>query len=98
MDRLQLQSLLKTIASNVYFQPPSNVQMAYPCIVYQLDDILVQFADNQAYRRSERYQLTVIDPNPDSNLREQVAQLPQCSFDRFFVADDLNHYVFTLFF
>lgn len=32
--------------NNVYFQPPSNVQMKYPAIRYQLDSIELRRADN----------------------------------------------------
>jgi hypothetical protein len=42
--------------------------------------------------------VTVIDRNPDSDLRLKVAYLPTSRFSRFFVADNLNHDVFTLFF
>jgi hypothetical protein len=99
-QRLQLQSLLETVlgSRNVYFQPPSNVQMQYPCIVYSRDDVSTQYADNHPYRNTKRYQVTVIDKDPDSNIPEEVAFLPLCSFDRFFTADNLNHDVFTLFF
>ena len=32
--RLDLQSYLKTLTANVYFQPPENVKLNYPCIIY----------------------------------------------------------------
>jgi hypothetical protein len=47
---------------------------------------------------TKQYQVTVIDRNPDSELPDMVEELPLCSFDRYFAADSLNHYVFTLFF
>ncbi len=49
--RLQLQSLLSEITENVYFQPPNNVQMQYPCIVYMRDGSYVKFADNEMAMR-----------------------------------------------
>lgn len=97
-QRLQLQTLLEAIAPKVYFQPPENVQMEYPCIVYQRDNASTRFADNALYRRTNRYQVTVIDRNPDSDIPDKVAALPMCSFNRFFVADGLNHDVYNLFF
>lgn len=98
--RQDLQSLLETIlgSSNVYFQPPNNVQMNYPSIVYQRDQQDVDYADNHAYQRKVRYQVTVIDRDPDSGIPAKVADLPLCSYERFFVADNLNHDVFNLFF
>lgn len=107
MDRLQLQTLLENLLVteeepdkklNVYFQPPANVETVYPCIVYKRAAEDTKFADNAPYNRKKRYQVTVIDRNPDSDIPEKVAALPMCSFDRFFVAEDLNHDVYNLYF
>jgi hypothetical protein len=97
--RVNLQTLLESIleSDRVFFQPPANVQMQYPAIVYNLDDISTKFADDLPYRLLKRYQVTVIDRNPDSDIPNQIAALPMCSFSRFFVADNLNHFVFTLY-
>lgn len=99
-QRLELQTLLETIlgSPNVYFQPPNNLHMNYPSIVYQRDDYSVKYADDHPYNRRARFQVTVIDRDPDSLIPDKVAELPLCSFDRFFIADNLNHSVFNLFF
>lgn len=96
--RLELQQILKGIAPNVYFQPPNNTKMSYPCIIYARDNMDVSYADNGPYRHAIRYEVTVIDQNPDSELVDQVALLPLVSHNRFFTADNLNHDVFTLYF
>lgn len=98
--RLQLQSLLEGLlgSDKVYFQPPANVSLVYPCIIYKRDASQTEFADNSPYYRRVRYQVTVIDKNPDSELPNKVAALPLCLFDRFYTADNLNHDVFNLFF
>jgi hypothetical protein len=98
--RLELQAiLLELLGSNsVYFQPPETVQMEYPCIVYRRDLIRTNFADDIPYRILKRYQVTVIDRDPDSDIPDKVGQLPMCSFNRFFTADELNHDIFNLFF
>lgn len=97
-QRLDLQSLLEGFGVPVYFQPPAKLTMQYPCIVYNRDGSSVQHADDRPYRRTTRYQVTVIDRNPDSDLQDKVEDLPTCRFDRWFAAGDLNHYVFNLFF
>lgn len=99
-DRSPLHKLLKeTLGSdNVYFQPPPNVQMKYPAIVYNRDYEETRFAGNKPYMREKRYQVTVIDRDPDSLIPDRVAELPMCTFNRFFAADNLNHDVFTLYF
>lgn len=96
--RLDLQTLLESITENVYFQPPANISLEYPCIIYALEKMDTKHADNRPYVHAKRYQVTVIDRNPDSALPDQVIELPTCAFDRYFAADNLNHYVFNLFF
>ena len=99
-QRLDLQTLLETLltSDNVYFQPPASLQMLYPAIVYNRDTERTHFADNSPYSRTKRYQVTVIDRNPDSAIPDKVAQLPLCQRQRTFAKDDLNHDVFVLYF
>lgn len=97
-QRLDLHTTLTALAPNVYFQPPPSVQMQYPCIVYKRDDVRTVHADDKPYHRRKRYQVTVIDRNPDSDIPDKVGALPLCTFDRFYTADQLNHDVFNLFF
>lgn len=99
-QRLRLQSLLEEIIGegHVYFQPPANVQMQYPAIVYQRDDLDTEFANNGPYKFCQRYQVTVIDRDPDSDFPSLVAAIPMCIFSRFFVAENLNHDVYSLYF
>lgn len=98
--RSELQELLVELlgSSNVYFQPPANIYMDYPCIVYNRNNINIRHADNAPYKHKTRYQVTYIDKNPDSLIPYKLAELPLCSYDRFFTADNLNHDVFNLFF
>lgn len=96
--RQQLHQLLKDLCDHVYFQPPANVQMQYPCIVYNRDYAETLYAGNFPYRNTPRYQVTVIDQDPDSAIPNKVAALPTSSFERYYAADNLNHDVFTLFF
>jgi hypothetical protein len=98
MGRLELQSLLETLTPKVYFQPPQNVKMEYPCIVYSRDYADTTFADDKPYRITKRYSVTVIDQNPDSDIPDKVAALPMCVFNRFFTSDNLNHDVYSLYF
>src|SRR4051794_12566493 len=97
-SRLQLHSLLEEITECVYFQPPPKDQVEYPCLLYARDESSVSYANNELYRHAKRYQVTVVDRDPDSTLPDQVEQLPYCAFVRAFPADDLNHWVFDLYF
>lgn len=108
MDRrLQLQTLLESLGATeddptkiltAYFQPDENVSLEYPCVVYQRDSRVTEFASNAPYRGTQRYQVTLIDRDPDTDYLDKIALLPLCSYNRFFVADNLNHDVFTLYF
>lgn len=99
-DRPDLGELLreKTGIPNVYFNPPESIKMHYPCIVYNRDDIEPLYADNSTYGLNYRYELTVIDQDPDSVYVERVALLPQCRFSRHFVSDNLNHDIFLIYY
>lgn len=98
--RLALESLLKeTLGSeNVYFQPPTNSKMQYPCIVYKRDFIKSQYADNAPYSLDTRYTLTYISRSPDDGMVDKLAALPKCTHQRFYTAENLNHDNFAIFF
>lgn len=97
-QRLDLHEILVQITPHVYFQPPASMSMQYPCIVYQQDNARTEFAGNKPYMYSKRYQVTVIDRNPDSIIPDTIAWLPETLFERHFTANDLHHSVFTLYF
>lgn len=83
---------------HVYFQPPETVKLSYPCIIYRLNDITVQRADNTAYNGRLRYAVTVISKDPDYPVVKELALWPLCSFNRPYTADNLNHWVFELYY
>ena len=99
-QRLDLHDILQGIlgSDQVYFQPPSNVVMQYPCIVYRRDNAYTDFAGNKPYSTTTRYQVIYIDRNPDSGVPDKIAALPMSLFNRFYTADNLNHDVYTLYF
>lgn len=99
--RKELSKLLKETLPDLkyfYFSPPSGLRMKYPCLVYKLEGDAVQRADNLMYLKQKRYTITIIDENPDSPFPEQLETLPYCNFDRSFTLDNLNHFVYTLYF
>lgn len=99
-NRLELHSILEGIlgSRNVYFQPPESFKLAYPCIVYERDDVWVDYADNTTYRTKKKYTVTVITKDPDSTIPDELLKLPNCSFNRHFIVDNLNHDAFILYF
>lgn len=99
-NQKDLNQILKGLIENpnVYFQPPDNITMQYPCIVYNREKPDAKFASNRLYLYKERYQVTLIDRDPNSPTIYKIASLPLCTMDRWYAADNLNHYVFTLYF
>lgn len=85
-------------SNNVYHQPPESIKIEYPCIVYKRDRIDTEYAGNRPYKHMKRYQIQVIDVDPDDVIHEKIGQLPMSSYDRFFVADGLNHDVYNVYF
>ena len=98
-SRLDLHEILCSIleSRNVYFQPPESLKIQYPAIVYSLSNIKNNHANNKVYTQSRSYQIIVIDKSPDSIISDKISQLPYCKFDRSYVSDGLNHYVYTLY-
>ena len=99
-SRLELQSKLEELldSGNVYYQPPSSIKMSYPAIKYSKNDIRSDFADDQAYQLQNCYEIIVIDKKPDNPVIDKLLALPYCSFNRHYSADNLNHYVLTLYY
>ena len=98
-SRLTLHEEFCTILTtrNAYFQPPASVQMNYPAIVYSLGSIDKIHANDDMYKTLTAYTVTLIDKNPDTLYLMELFKLPYCSFNRFYTADNLNHWVFTLY-
>ena len=84
--------------TRVYFQPPSNIEMKYPAIVYSRSRMHELRANNKLYRNQTGYMVTVIDPNPDSLIPDRVLNLPLCRFVRHYTANNLNHDVFDIYY
>ena len=92
----KLEELLGT--KHVYYQPPESKKLEYPAIVYSKSGIANKKADDRRYHQMIRYVLIVIDRMPDNPVIEKLLDLPYCSYDRSYVADNLNHDSLTIYF
>lgn len=99
-SRLELHEVLCSVlgSRNVYFQPPASIKMKYPAIVYKRDNIINSQANNEVYKQANKYQLIVIDQNPDSEIVQKISKLSRIRYDRHYVSDGLNHDAFTIFY
>lgn len=98
--RIKLNTIFKDLlgSNNVYFQPPPNVDLEYPCIIYERDNASAKKADNITYNYMQRYKVTYIDEDPDSDMIEKLDNLPFSSFNRHFSTSGLNHDVFQIYY
>lgn len=96
--RLELHEILCNLigSRNVYFKAPAR--MNYPCIKYEMAKPSIQHGDNMKYLKTKCYTVTYIDTNPDSEMIGRIEELPMCSIDREYDADNLHHTIYTLYF
>ena len=100
-ERLTLHEELCTIlgSKNVYFQPPESVKMQYDAIRYELGGKDLKRANNKIYRTTNQYDGVFITRNPDTTIPDAIlSHFEMCSFGRPYIADNLNHYPFTIYY
>jgi hypothetical protein len=79
----------------LYFNPPSKVQLIYPCIIYTHDNYENNMANNSNYKTTTIYQITImsripgIDVKPIFNIGGVVNHVNS------FTNEDIIHEVFT---
>ena len=99
--RVQLDAILRQVPgiSHVYFQPPTNLQMEFDCIVYELTDVHTMRADNKHYIRHKRYTVTIIQRKYNEGTIDALLNMfDMASFNRSFKSDNLYHHVFDLYY
>lgn len=99
LSRLKFQKIFESLlgSDHVYFQPPENVVMKYPCIIYKLADVDIWYASNKPYKITRLYEITLIHYDPDNSAIDRLLSLPTCSFERYYPYDNLHHYVFNVY-
>lgn len=99
-SRLNLQRKFEeTLGSrNVYYQPPESIRLQYPAIIYKHSGNRTIHADDRNYIKINEYSVTLIDRNPESEFVDYILDYPKCRLDRVFTSDNLNHWVFTIYF
>lgn len=97
--RLELHAELLKFIPNVYFQPPSNIKMVYPCIVYNKTGRNRHFGNDVIYMSQQGYRITVIESNPDSEVAINIEEhFKHCGIEQHFTRDNLNHTTLLLYY
>lgn len=100
-SRLELHEELVTLlgSRNVYYRPPASVKMKYDAIRYDLGGKDLKRANDRIYKSMNRYEGVVITLDPDSPLPDTILNhFQMCSFESPYVADNLNHFPFTIYY
>lgn len=98
-SRIELHEKLLLVLPNCYFQPPANLKMTYPCIVYSKSGKDVEFGNDGVYLSKQEYQVTVIERDPDSVKADIIqAGFQYCKIGQYFVTDNLYHTTLTLYY
>lgn len=100
-SRLKLQEELETLlgTKSVYFQPPENFRMSYPCIRYTLSKIPTLKADNLNYAMFKCYEVMYITRNPDDPIIDSILErFPKSQFVRQYRSDNLYHNVYSIYY
>jgi len=79
----------------VYFQPPENLKLGYPAIVFHLTKIKVDHADDVPYKGAREYMITLITKEPEPDALEEILKIPYTTLDSTYISDGMNHFVFT---
>lgn len=84
---------------NVYFQTPELVKMNYDAIRYALGGKNTTRADNKIYKSINQYDGVIIARDPDTTIPDDLLNhFEMCSLGRPYIADNLHHYPFTLYY
>lgn len=105
-SRIELDDLLRTYIPNVYFQPPSNFQMVYPCIVYRKvasqsygNDSSKRYSNNKIYNKIQEYSLMLIERDPDSAIADVLeGDMDYCAINQRYTTNNLHHTTLTLYY
>lgn len=81
----------------VYFQPPENLKIQYPAVVFHLSKIEIDRASDVPYKGAKEYSVTLITKDPEPDVIDEILKIPYSSLDTTYISDGMNHFVFTFY-
>ena len=97
-SRLRTHEKLTNTGLPCYYQPPANVKLNYPCIVYHRNAGHDIKADDIRYVGWNSYLVTVIEKVPDSDIPDIVQDsFPHSQSVNYFQNDNLYHSVIKIY-
>ena len=97
--RLDLHEELLKFLPNTYFQPPTGLQMTYPCIVYSKTGKSKSLANDGVYLNTQGYKLMIIERNPDSSVADEIeSNFQHCIIEQYYTVSNLYHTTLNLYY
>ena len=88
----------ETSCDHIYYQPPENLKLVYPCIIYSEEADRPDYADNVIYNNKVRYSVTYISKSADDTTKDLIHKIMYCAFDRSYKSDNLYHTTYTIYY
>lgn len=98
-SRLDFQRELRKHAAYAYYMRPQNNKLVYPCFVYRNIAPRQVKADNRNYLTIPGYEVLYIsDTENEGMIEEMTSAFGYCTAGAPYIADDLFHYPFTIYY
>ena len=98
-NRESFHKQLKKVCDNVYYQPPSDIKLKYPCIIYQDNMLAQKYANNKLYSTFMGYRVMVIDKDPEGYIEKKILEnFIYARWQSRYIRDNLNHTVLLVYF
>lgn len=81
--------------NRVYFQPPENLKIGYPAVIFHLSKVKLDHADDVPYKGAREYSITLIAKEPEPDVLDEILKIPYTTLDTTYIVDGMNHFVFT---
>lgn len=98
-SRVDFHNMLCSIlgSNHVYFDPPENLRIEYPCIIYSVDSIDTRFADDFPYRHYTGYLVKYIDRCAESPIPKKLRELQMSLPQRPYPQNNLHYFPFKIY-
>lgn len=84
---------------HLYYEPPGEQGLVYPCLVYTKTSGDTRFANNGPYVYNRQYELTCIYEDPDDETPANILKhFQNCRANRSFVTNNLHHDTMVLYY
>lgn len=97
--RIELHNKLlsSTTILNVYFQPPENIKIVYPCIIYERQLFKPRYADDTMYSNNVCYKVILVDSKPNNENLNNLLIIKNSKYVNHYYKNSLHYDVFSIY-